>query len=321
MNNRQHNIDFLRLICALLVVCIHCTNYSFREYILPITRIAVPIFFIISGYFLYSDNNEYTKSKIRKSIKKISKIYIISLIVFFIYALIDGYINNNFNALKIGPWKLFVFITNCSSLFFPYDFHLWFLIALIQGLILFYPLSKWISNHMKIVVIISFILIILNPILKNIDINIYNKITYIPFYNVIFMSFPYLFIGYYIKSELCNINNKFLYILLCLFTITSIIESVYIKSIENYFSTLFLSITVFYIFKGIKTDGKVIDFLGKLGEKHSLFIYISHVIVIKLLSLMDCNTNPLIVFIISLLLSCVFSYIKKIKYGLLYFKK
>lgn len=55
-NNRQYNIDILRLICALLVVCIHCTNYSLREYILPITRIAVPIFFIISGYFLYSDN-------------------------------------------------------------------------------------------------------------------------------------------------------------------------------------------------------------------------------------------------------------------------
>lgn len=321
MNNRQHNIDFLRLICALLVVCIHCTNYSLREYILPITRIAVPIFFIISGYFLYSDNNEHTKSKIGKSIKKISKIYIISLIVFFIYALIDGFINNNFNAIKIGPWKLFVFITNCSSLFFPYDFHLWFLIALIQGLILFYPLSKWISNHMKIAVTISFILIILNPILKNIDINIYNKITYIPFSNVIFMSFPYLFIGYYIKSKSCSINNKLLYILLCLFTIISIIEGIYIKGIENYFSTLFLSITVFYIFKEIKTDRKVIDFLGKLGERHSLFIYISHVIVIKLLSMMDCNANPLIVFIISLLFSCVFSYIKKIKYESLYFKK
>lgn len=321
MINRQHNIDFLRFVCALFVVCIHCSSYSFREYILHITRIAVPIFFIISGYFLYSDNNEYTKSKIRKSIKKISNIYIISLIVFFIYALIDGYINNNFNALKIGPWKLFVFITNCSSLFFPYDFHLWFLIALVQGLILFYALLRWTNNHLDIVVIISIILIILNPIIKNIDINIYNKITYIPFSNVIFTSFPYLFIGYYIKSKSCNINNKFLYILLCLFTITSIMESMYIKGIENYFSTLFLSITVFYIFKGIKTDGKVIEFLGKLGEKHSLFIYISHVIVIKLLSIMDCNTNPLIVFIISLLLSCVFSYIKKIKYGLLYFKK
>ena len=266
-NNRQYNIDILRLICALLVVCIHCTNYSLREYILPITRIAVPIFFIISGYFLYSDNNEHTKSKIGKSIKKISKIYIISLIVFFIYAFIDGFINNNFNAIKIGPWKLFVFITNCSSLFFPYDFHLWFLIALIQGLILFYPLCKSITNNIRTAVAISFIFLLLNPILTNTEINIFNKIYFIPFFKVIFLSLPYLIIGYYLRSKPHIFNTPLLYTLLCFFIILAMIESQYFNR-ENYHSTLFLSIIVFSIFRKMKGNRNIINFWGEIGQKH-----------------------------------------------------
>lgn len=322
MTKRQYNIDALRLICAFLVVCIHCTHYSLREYILPITRVAVPIFFIISGYFLYSDNETLTKSRITKSIKKITKIYVISLVVFFIYALINGFITNNFNAVKVGPWKIFMFITNCSSLCFPYDFHLWFLIALIQGLILFHLVLVYIKRYTKISMIISLIFILFNPVLENMNINIMNKITFIPFSKVIFLSFPYLVIGYYIKYNHYKIVSKLLWIPLFIFAIFSIFEGSN-HNMGNYFSTPFLSITVFYLFQGIKEINKknIIEFLGKLGEKHSLFIYISHVIIIKLLNLMNCNTNPFVIFIISLLCSYLFSYIKNIKYELFFFKR
>lgn len=36
---------------------------------------------------------------------------------------------------------------------------------------------------------------------------------------------------------------------------------------------------------------------------------------------MNCNTNPLVVFITALSCSYIVLYIKKIKYGLLYFKR
>lgn len=272
-NNRQYNIDILRLICALLVVCIHCTSYSLRQYILPITRIAVPIFFIISGYFLYSNDNEQTKLKIKRSIKKLTKIYTISLIIFLIYAFMDGLANNDSNAIKLGPWKIFIFITNCSSPFFPYDFHLWFLIALIQGLILFYPLCKSITNNIRTAVIISFIFLLLNPILTNIEINIFNKIYFIPFFKVIFLSLPYLIIGYYLRSKPHIFNTPILYILLCFFIILSMIEGQYFNR-ENYHSTLFLSIIVFSIFREMKGNRNIINLGGEIGQKHSLFIYI-----------------------------------------------
>lgn len=71
----------------------------------------------------------------------------------------------------------------------------------------------------------------------------------------------------------------------------------------------------------MKGNRNIINFGGEIGQKHSLFIYISHVIIIKPLSTMNCNTNPLVVFITSLSSSYIVLYIKKIKYGLLYFKR
>ena len=49
---RNHLIDSLRFLCALLVVFIHC-EYQYKSYILPITDVAVPLFFALSGYFTY----------------------------------------------------------------------------------------------------------------------------------------------------------------------------------------------------------------------------------------------------------------------------
>ncbi|MBO5427455.1 MAG: acyltransferase family protein [Prevotella sp.] len=47
---RNHSIDILRLVCAFLVILLHVGTayYSYTE---PIARSAVPLFFMLSGYF------------------------------------------------------------------------------------------------------------------------------------------------------------------------------------------------------------------------------------------------------------------------------
>ena len=51
MIKRNNGIDILRLLCAFLVVCIHARFPGvIGEYIKAIARIAVPFFFICSGY-------------------------------------------------------------------------------------------------------------------------------------------------------------------------------------------------------------------------------------------------------------------------------
>ena len=49
---RNDNIDALKTICAFLVVCIHIKFPSKVDSLIsPLERCAVPIFFMISGYF------------------------------------------------------------------------------------------------------------------------------------------------------------------------------------------------------------------------------------------------------------------------------
>ena len=52
---RLVGLDALRLIAAFLVICQHVHNYRGMDVVRPISRIAVFLFFLISGYFLYDE--------------------------------------------------------------------------------------------------------------------------------------------------------------------------------------------------------------------------------------------------------------------------
>ena len=49
--NRNLGVDILKFLCAFLVVMIHAPIQGVSQYTTPIARIAVPIFFMITGYY------------------------------------------------------------------------------------------------------------------------------------------------------------------------------------------------------------------------------------------------------------------------------
>ena len=56
VKNRNEGIDMLRMVCAFFIVCIHIPfPGGVGSYIKAVSRIAVPIFFMISGYYLMRD--------------------------------------------------------------------------------------------------------------------------------------------------------------------------------------------------------------------------------------------------------------------------
>ena len=65
---RYYSIDCFRFIAALLVVFIHIPTKEISDLIIPISRVAVPFFFMTSGFFISNDSQ-----KIIKEIKKIFK--------------------------------------------------------------------------------------------------------------------------------------------------------------------------------------------------------------------------------------------------------
>ena len=81
--SRADNIDILKAICAFLIVCIHVPIPGrVGAYFTALTRIAVPIFFMITGYF-YSDT--VARHKEKRQIKKIFSLVIEANMLFFIW--------------------------------------------------------------------------------------------------------------------------------------------------------------------------------------------------------------------------------------------
>ena len=64
---RNYSLDVLKCICALLVVFLHIPS-ELTYYYMPLTRIAVPVFFMISGYCIVGNDIE---GKIKRSISRL----------------------------------------------------------------------------------------------------------------------------------------------------------------------------------------------------------------------------------------------------------
>lgn len=70
MNNRISSFDFGRFFFSICVVFIHIP-FAHSSAFMPIFRCAVPFFYMLTGYFLASDNlSEYIdKKRIKKSMR------------------------------------------------------------------------------------------------------------------------------------------------------------------------------------------------------------------------------------------------------------
>jgi surface polysaccharide O-acyltransferase-like enzyme len=116
----------LKAICAFLIVCIH-VPFPGRvgAYFTALTRIAVPVFFMITGYF-YSDTVARYKEK--QQIKKIFCLVIKANILFFVWNVILDILRRDsiisyVRAVFTGKNLLKFFLLNES----PLAGHLWYL--------------------------------------------------------------------------------------------------------------------------------------------------------------------------------------------------
>lgn len=127
-------IDITRYIMAFLVVMIHvfvATKYTSTSSIgwflvNTICRIAVPFFFICTGYF--------SDFKSTKTIKRLIILYVVWSIIYF----------------PIEKFNVLLFLFDKSV------FHLWYIVDSIRGLLIIYFLNKKLDT--KIIMISSFIL-------------------------------------------------------------------------------------------------------------------------------------------------------------------
>lgn len=146
MKQRIISFDTFRAIAAFLIVLLHYPlKVSWEEEILVVTRIAVPFFFLTSGYFHYSD--ELQMNKIKKELKKIvGLILLVNLVYLILRIVIKGYYchlagRSILHAIR----KILLQLTRKRFLFFNFGLagHLWYLRAMIFVIIIFILVKKW----------------------------------------------------------------------------------------------------------------------------------------------------------------------------------
>lgn len=295
MKERSLKLDYFRAFLSILVITPHIQplfeENSLSGWLISngIARIAVPCFFLISGYFIHFrlDNKEELK-----------KYLLHLLIVYITWSII--YLPIYYSTIE--PRSLITFA------FMGY-YHLWFLPALILGIIVLAILRRLIKSD-TILLISGISLFLLGYLMEN------NDFHYRSFCNGLFFGYPFVLLGYLIQKN--NLEIKFkntILIPLLLISLTTLLLESYLGYKENFYHNIFLSLYVLSpllfisILKGAKRK-KSNSYIGKLGAG----IYYIHVLVLTLIIPLSESYNiykyPTIA-IISILLSIFIIFLNK----------
>ena len=147
MEKRNIFIDIFKIALVYLVVSIHFHPY-FLQY--GILRMAVPSFFIITGYFQYSKDEEKQKIKSSNFVKNSIKYLLLGFIIYAIYDIAIAIKDETAISKTFSTFFYKDFITN----FVLYNYavtsgyHLWYLVALFVLSVINYFIIK--TNNQKI---------------------------------------------------------------------------------------------------------------------------------------------------------------------------
>lgn len=317
---KKVNIDVYRFIATLMVVAIHIYPLvSFNEdfdYIVTrvIFRIAVPLFLMITGYFVLGKSQE-NKNTIKDYTFKIIKLYLISILIFLTLNIYNGYFKDFDIVLVLKDF-----------LFNGTFYHLWYFSSLLLGLWIVYFLIKKLDIK-KTFVIVSILYIIglfgdsYFGLIKNF--NILSS-----FYKVIFNLFDYtrnglfytpifLYIGYLFSIKNIKVGNKKNIFFILLFLILLIIEGslLYYYEIPRHTSMyIFLVPLSFFIFNHVISN---LNGSNKNLRNISSWIYILHPFFIAIFHFISEKVdfplfhNSLVSYIFVVILTIVFILIIK----------
>lgn len=168
--NRQIGFDFLRFLAIILVFCNHYLLFgvssNVRNFGILLGLLGNGIFFFISGYLLFLNNNSFSSvGDILKFYKKrIKRIYPLYWIAIFLI-LISMQLQNNLNQISFG--NLIASLLGLQMIFYPVyisSLILWF-IGIIVIYYLIYPFIFLLKPKNSFDIIINSILIIIPLVL------------------------------------------------------------------------------------------------------------------------------------------------------------
>lgn len=302
---RCTGIDLLRLICAFLVICIHC-SFKWQNYVLPLARTAVPVFFMISGYFYSSGKNGGQQFR---QIKKVLKLIVLSALIYIVCDIVRSFLLSC-DVVSAGLFLRYAFGRLDFMLFKmpeawanfllfnepPFGAHLWYLSAFLYVLLIIVLTERFIDRRR---------LYFLIPLLlaASLFIGSYSKAIFrlpIPahmYRNFIFTGLPFFLLGDFLRGfeGRNNIGTKALCAALPLSLALIYAENAVLKKInhsisaEFFIGTIIMAATLLLLAERELAlyDNKLIKTLARWGRQYSLGIYISHMLLMDVFFILN----------------------------------
>lgn len=283
---RIYSIDFMRIIAIILVVAHHCWVWDGRDYIIPLTRIAIPFFFMTTGYFLYHKDSNVISDRVNASVKKMILLWIVGTLLYCVSEFWLGSLKGNLAKFVPSVYTPFLLVFFCHQ---KIGFQLWFLVAMVEALLAMKWISaknkdRWFAGYRKWIV--PSVLIIIGVCLNRLFINHHplfgdKNILFPP---VLFMSWPFVYLGYNVRKYrdelIAKLESKqlLLFAFSFFFIVLSYIEDKFQPNCgDNYFVTLPIVVSLFLLLLLRPTLGG--EKLAYIGQKYVLWVYIFHIMV------------------------------------------
>lgn len=334
-NINYDNLDILKYICSILIVVLHLRpflNFS-DELDLAfnniITRICVPLFFVITGYFVAKkekENPHYIESYIKKTIPLYliwSLIYIPVIVATIVQYLptINDYLANINIAFPLLILLLIILIPIVIFVAIIYTgvyYHLWYFPAIIFSLMV---LGKWKKKFpLKYLLIISFILLLFGATETYygvLPVTIKELISF--YYNIFFTTRNFLFFGLfyvvlgYFMGEKEKIYSKYCFEKLIISVFLLIFEAILLHDTERLNSNILLSCIplVYYLFISTIyiTNNTKSTFPFRNLSKYYYLIHPMIIFILFSLNIINVDTKPYIQIILTLAMTHLISLI------------
>lgn len=311
-SGRNITLDYTKLILIILIMTAHSniSQYGGLGWLVSdgFTRVAIPLFLIINGYYFAAIVHD--KQKVKKYITRLLVIYVTWTIIYL-----------PFLWYMTGGGKKLILINLLTGYY-----HLWYIASLIGATIVIY-LTRNINKNTLLIG--AYILFLIGYVIQKIylfDVHIHMYPTIIRTF--IFMGFPFMFAGYYIrKNDLENkpfFKSNAVIILSAILLVLLLIESYFIYTVkmheadpvkdELYFVLPFLCPLLFLsVLKLSKYSTEYDGYISKLVSA----IYFVHILAIFIITgspyKADIFMFPIYFFLSMLLSTVIIELNKKIK--------
>lgn len=314
-------LNVLKLLCALMVVHIHLP-VPYREYFLPLCDIAVPVFFMISGYFLTDENGMFDITRIKRSMWKIAKIILFAQALYIPVTLVSGYRHGNDLATLILNERDWIEMVIFGS--WPHE-PLWYLTAFIEALAIIIVISRFKPMEklqdlvvLIIVTLITQILIcylIIGPEVT--DGNRYLAHTFL------WPALPCIAIGSIIRKKgilprLTSLTTALIFLIPVIYFVDNNAELTGGRMhIASQTASVSIAAIVFMVFLSMHNSSPAVMRLASLGRNHSRNIYIIHslcgLIVLNVLPWLPDSLLAGTAFVISIIVSAGWNAMQTLK--------